>query len=574
MASSDNFREQLKAGNLAEALALALTQATQLKITTWVASGSEMLEVGQLKPGHRLQTQINSLEGAIKNEIGDQFLGNGPYRELLQFHLDQVTQGNVIIQNNLKSLEKLFEVLVALRQQAGTQPTLELELPTVEPPPLLPDTISPEVELLIPPPEVEVENVALVEEVVEVPESAIALDVPPDVIPLETPDVSVREEISPLEEEVLPLEKISTLEEEVLPLEKISTLEEEVSPLEKISTLEELSLTEPDEDEDDSVLDLFESLPVSPRPTLDTLDLQTDEEWEDFAEEEPLPELTTSESDVNEDWGILELEDFEPSPLSPEPDIEEFKARLDAEESDKVELELEPNQPIPSLDSLDLESDEDWDDWVVDEPETQDKSSLEGQEDEDWGDLVEDFDPFAATPPLNGLASDSDLDEDWDNFAVEELEPYSDITEVDSSFASSDPLADLSPAESTLFQTENPDLHKSEQLQSFTDESLDLSSQLSDESDWSQDESLNPMDVLFGESESSDKELDLTTPDDNEVQSMEEMLFNEMSFEEFLVEDFDPLSGSEDDWDDNPKSAEQGEPPPPPPPTRFPNRKN
>ncbi|HBL10704.1 MAG TPA: hypothetical protein DD379_04735, partial [Cyanobacteria bacterium UBA11162] len=61
-----------------------------------------------------------------------------------------------IIQNNLKSLEKLFEVLVALRQQAGTQPTLELELPTVEPPPLLPDTISPEVELLIPPPEVEV----------------------------------------------------------------------------------------------------------------------------------------------------------------------------------------------------------------------------------------------------------------------------------------------------------------------------------------------------------------------------------------------------------------------------------
>ena len=561
MASSDNFREQLKAGNLAEALALALTQATQLKITTWVASGSEMLEVGQLKPGHRLQTQINSLEGAIKNEIGDQFLGNGPYRELLQFHLDQVTQGNVIIQNNLKSLEKLFEVLVALRQQAGTQPTLELELPNVEPPPLLPDTISPEIEFPIPPPEVEVENVALVEEVVEVPESAIALEVPPDVTPLQTQDVSVREEISPLEEEVSPLEEISTLEEEV-------------SPLEKISTLEELSLTEPDEDEDDSVLDLFESLPVSPRPTLDTLDLQTDEEWEDFAEEEPLPELTTSESDTNEDWGILELEDFEPSPLSPEPDIEEFKAQLDAEESDKVELELEPNQPIPSLDSLDLESDEDWDDWVVDEPETKDQSSLEGQEDEDWGDLVEDFDPFAATPPLNGLASDSDLDEDWDNFAVEELEPYSDITEVDSSFASSDPLADLSPAESTLFQTENPDLHKSEQLQSFTDESLDLSSQLSDESDWSQDESLNPMDVLFGESESSDKELDLTTPDDNEAQSMEEMLFNEMSFEEFLVEEFDPLAGSEDDWDDNPKSTEQGEPPPPPPPTRFPNRKN
>jgi hypothetical protein len=39
MASSDDFREQLKAGNITEALALALSKAVELKITTWVASG-------------------------------------------------------------------------------------------------------------------------------------------------------------------------------------------------------------------------------------------------------------------------------------------------------------------------------------------------------------------------------------------------------------------------------------------------------------------------------------------------------------------------------------------------------
>jgi hypothetical protein len=50
------------------------------------------------------------IEGNIENEIGDQFIGNGRYRELRQFHLDQIAEGNKIIQNNLKSLQKLFEV--------------------------------------------------------------------------------------------------------------------------------------------------------------------------------------------------------------------------------------------------------------------------------------------------------------------------------------------------------------------------------------------------------------------------------------------------------------------------------
>jgi hypothetical protein len=61
MASSDDFREKLKAGNITEALTLALTESATLKITTQVLSGTEDLAENKAKPGYRLQTQINAI---------------------------------------------------------------------------------------------------------------------------------------------------------------------------------------------------------------------------------------------------------------------------------------------------------------------------------------------------------------------------------------------------------------------------------------------------------------------------------------------------------------------------------
>ncbi len=77
MAASDDFKEQLKAGKIVEALALALSEAIELQVTTWVSSDQET----DIKPGQRLRTRINLLEGDIENEIGKQFIGNSPYRE-------------------------------------------------------------------------------------------------------------------------------------------------------------------------------------------------------------------------------------------------------------------------------------------------------------------------------------------------------------------------------------------------------------------------------------------------------------------------------------------------------------
>jgi len=487
MASSEDFRQQLKAGKLQEAFAGALAEAVQLKITTWVAADAEEGAETATQPGYRLQTQINTIEGAIANEIGDQFIGNGPYRDLLPFHLDQVAHGNQLVENNLKSLQKLFEILVALqRQRTG------LNEVDYTPPLSLPPTET------AAPPEGEVAPIA-------------------DELTAQTPDLTTQE-----------------IQEEISPLS---------TPSPETTTAWDQQDEDEEEDEDDSVLDLLESLPPPPPPPdEEESSIREDEDAIDAFEAEPEPEPPSArakaeleEEDwqvLNEDWGTLELEELESSP-SPEPDI--------ASQTDEIELtprEPESAKKMPSLESLeelnqDTDDDTDWDDWVVDEPELGDRSFAQMETDEDWGDLVEDFDPFAAPPPVEESPSALNIQEDWDEFAVEELEPYSDLTEVDS-------------------EIEWSDLSESQTDQSTSDplERLDTLPEEFQEKELTSDSS-EPMDLLEDQNQSPEN----VEPDYE---------FEELSLDEFAMDDFDPLSHPEEDWKEKPKSTQKGEPPPPP----------
>ncbi len=114
MAVTEEFRKQLKAGELVDALTLALGEAIELNITTWVSSANSMqapVHSNQALPGHRMRTRINLVEGDIDNEIGSEFMTDGPYAELREFHLSQVQEGRHIIQQNLESLQQMFLVL-------------------------------------------------------------------------------------------------------------------------------------------------------------------------------------------------------------------------------------------------------------------------------------------------------------------------------------------------------------------------------------------------------------------------------------------------------------------------------
>lgn len=116
MAISDDFKEQLKAGRIVDALTLALGEAVELEITTWVSSSKNpetntQAETATPAPDSRMRTRLNIVDGAIDNEVGSRFIGNGPYTELREFHMEQVQQGRQIIQHNLENLQQLFTVL-------------------------------------------------------------------------------------------------------------------------------------------------------------------------------------------------------------------------------------------------------------------------------------------------------------------------------------------------------------------------------------------------------------------------------------------------------------------------------
>jgi hypothetical protein len=119
MAASDDFKEYLKAGKIADALTLALGEAIELEITTWVSSESATDASGsntnasQALPGHRMRTRINIVDGDIENEVGSQFLGYGPYTDLKQFHLEQVQAGRQILQHNIATLQQLFMIMTS-----------------------------------------------------------------------------------------------------------------------------------------------------------------------------------------------------------------------------------------------------------------------------------------------------------------------------------------------------------------------------------------------------------------------------------------------------------------------------
>lgn len=115
MTTSDEFKKQLQAGRIVDALTLALAESVELEITTWVSSANsegKSLSVSDEPPAScRMRTRLNIVEGSIDTEVGSQFIANGPYTELRQFHMDQVQSGRQIIQHNLENIQQIFTVL-------------------------------------------------------------------------------------------------------------------------------------------------------------------------------------------------------------------------------------------------------------------------------------------------------------------------------------------------------------------------------------------------------------------------------------------------------------------------------
>ncbi|MGV2830138.1 hypothetical protein [Myxosarcina sp. GI1(2024)] len=110
MTAIEQFRAKVKAGEIAEALTWAMSEAIELKVTTWVASSDRQSSLSESQPGYRWRTRIDIVNGEVENEVGTEFINNPAYSELQKLHLEQVGRGREILISNLETLQAMFAI--------------------------------------------------------------------------------------------------------------------------------------------------------------------------------------------------------------------------------------------------------------------------------------------------------------------------------------------------------------------------------------------------------------------------------------------------------------------------------
>ena len=142
MTSSEDFKQALREGKLNDALAIAISQIPELKITTSITSSlspetEDDSETKNPPPIKRLHTRINLVEGEIHNEISEELMGNGVYQDVQQFHFEQVARGHQTIQKNLESLQNMFRLMTTVQKQQLEGNYHDVQYLEAQTPPLL-----------------------------------------------------------------------------------------------------------------------------------------------------------------------------------------------------------------------------------------------------------------------------------------------------------------------------------------------------------------------------------------------------------------------------------------------------
>ena len=100
MTASKEFQEHLQAGQMAEAIALVISQLVELDVTTELAAT-------ETHPSSRLSTKISLLTGKITTAVNPDLLSREFSRQILDFHTAQITATNEVVCDHLHSLLSL-----------------------------------------------------------------------------------------------------------------------------------------------------------------------------------------------------------------------------------------------------------------------------------------------------------------------------------------------------------------------------------------------------------------------------------------------------------------------------------
>jgi hypothetical protein len=116
MISSEIFHQKLQTGQIHEALALILNDASELDVTT------RMTEVATSQSGNSeyLRTKINLLTGEIHNEVGKETIADSTsYIKLQQLHIDQIVVSYRLVQGYLDRVKAILTVLDSSLSSSG-----------------------------------------------------------------------------------------------------------------------------------------------------------------------------------------------------------------------------------------------------------------------------------------------------------------------------------------------------------------------------------------------------------------------------------------------------------------------
>ncbi len=92
------FHQHLQAGRVTDAISLVVGQLVELKITTKANSG-------------RLHTTVDLLSGQITNTVDPAFFSDKASQKLLEFHTNQITATSQVVREQLRSLQDLLQAL-------------------------------------------------------------------------------------------------------------------------------------------------------------------------------------------------------------------------------------------------------------------------------------------------------------------------------------------------------------------------------------------------------------------------------------------------------------------------------
>lgn len=117
----NDFKEKINKKKFYEAFADVVKDIIQLRVFTIIEDNIDLLK-GDLdknegQPSKRIVTIIDLIDGDIKNIIGKDFVEKPEYKELQTYHLSEVEKGQVIIKENLDSLQKAIKALIEISEQ-------------------------------------------------------------------------------------------------------------------------------------------------------------------------------------------------------------------------------------------------------------------------------------------------------------------------------------------------------------------------------------------------------------------------------------------------------------------------